>query len=172
MAVVKSFPPIIGHEPKILVLGSSPGVISVKKQQYFAHSRNVFWPIMAQLFGIDISQGYENTVKQFEKLPIALWDCLKQCNREGSLDSAIDKKSLEANDFVSIFEKHPTIHHVFCNGGLSFQYFNKLVLPTLSFSVKITQLPSTSPAHAAMGFQQKLEKWQVIKASINSGNSS
>jgi len=170
MSLAQSFPPIIGTSPKILILGSSPGVISLKKQQYFAHPRNAFWPIMAELFGIDVSQGYDYSVAQCRKLPIVIWDSLKQCEREGSLDSAIKKESVKANDFAALFEQYPDIEYVFCNGGASFQWFNRLVLPSLSKPVLMTLLPSTSPAHAAMSFDEKLNQWERSLQNINSFN--
>lgn len=166
MSLAQSFPPIIGTSPKILILGSSPGIISLKKQQYFAHPRNAFWPIMSELFGIDVSQGYEHSVAQCQTLPLIIWDSLKQCERKGSLDSAIEKDSVEANDFVDLFNQHSNIQHVFCNGASSFKWFKRLALPTLSKDIELTQLPSTSPAYAAMSFKQKLECWYCIKSSL------
>lgn len=164
MTIAQSFPPIIGTAPKILILGSSPGVISLKKQQYFAHPRNAFWPIMAELFDIDTSQGYEHSVSQCESLPIIIWDVLKQCQREGSLDSAIEKDSIEVNDFAALFDQHYNIQHVFCNGGASYKWFNKLAFPLLPSSIDVIQLPSTSPAHASLNFEKKLEQWKQIKS--------
>jgi len=163
MAFTQSFLPIIGTAPKILILGSSPGVISLKKQQYFAHPRNAFWPIMAELFDIDISLGYEHSIKQCEKLPLVIWDSLKQCERQGSLDSAIEKESVVVNDFAGLFAQYKEIRHVFCNGASSYQWFTRLALPTLSNAPKVIKLPSTSPAHAAMSFEQKLKYWHYIK---------
>jgi len=163
MTIAQSFPPIIGTSPKILILGSSPGIISLKKQQYFAHPRNAFWPIMAELFSIDVSLGYEHCVEQCQKLPLVIWDSLKQCRREGSLDSAIEKESVVANDFAGLFTQYSQIQHVFCNGGSSYQWFKRLALPTLLTNPKVVQLPSTSPAHAAMSFEQKLKHWRGIE---------
>ena len=163
MTLAQSFPPIIGAAPKILILGSSPGVISLKKQQYFAHPRNAFWPIMAELFDIDITLGYEHCVVQCEKLPLVIWDSLKQCERKGSLDSAIEKESVVANDFLWLFTQYKEIKHVFCNGGSSYQWFTRLVLPTLLNAPKVIQLPSTSPAHATMSFEKKLKHWHCVK---------
>ncbi len=164
MTIAQSFPPIIGTNPKTLILGSSPGVISLKQQQYFAHPRNTFWPIMAELFDIDTSLGYEHSVEQCQNLPIVIWDSLKQCERKGSLDSAINKDSVVSNDFEGLFKSHPAIKHVFCNGGASFKWFKKLAMPLLPSDITLIQLPSTSPAHAALNFEDKLKKWHEIKS--------
>ena len=54
MPTVYSFPPIVGNQAKILILGSMPGEASLAAKQYYAHRRNAFWPIMAQLLHIDV----------------------------------------------------------------------------------------------------------------------
>jgi len=166
VTTAQSFPPIIGTQPKILILGSSPGVISLQKQQYFAHPRNAFWSIMAELFDIDISQDYEYLVSQCKTLPIIIWDSLKQCEREGSLDSSIDKDSIVANDFESLFNVYPNLNTVYCNGGAAYKWFNLFGKSQFEKQVEVVQLPSTSPAYASMTFEDKLDKWSIIKANI------
>jgi len=95
-------------------------------------------------------------------------DVLKYCEREGSLDSAIDSASIEVNDFAAFLVRYQNIRHIFLNGGKAAQEFKRRVMPELppdiSARLTITQLPSTSPAHAGMTFTDKLKMWRQIKA--------
>lgn len=164
MTRVRSFEPIIGRRPRILILGSMPGVASLQAVQYYAHPRNAFWPIMAELFGIDHQADYASRVAELGKLPLILWDTLQACQRPGSLDSSIDIKSARANNFADLLQRFPGIRAILFNGATSEKYFRQLVLPTLSEPVEIEllRMPSTSPAHAGMSFEQKLAAWRQL----------
>ena len=39
-------PPVIGDRPVVLILGSSPSVISLEKKEYYSNPRNQYWQIM------------------------------------------------------------------------------------------------------------------------------
>ena len=162
MARVQSFAPVIGERPRILILGSMPGVASLDAVQYYAHPRNVFWPIMADLFSIDASADYAQRVAQISAAPVILWDTLKRCYRPGSLDSSIARDSVEANDIPALLDEYPDVSVVACNGASSTNYFRKLVLARISPSIELLQMPSTSPANAAMNFEQKLAAWRRL----------
>ena len=162
MTRVESFAPVIGKNPRILILGSMPGVASLEAVQYYAHPRNAFWPIMAELFSIEATTDYAQRIAQIGQKPVVLWDTLKSCYRPGSLDSAITRDSVEANDIPELLEEFTQIKAVVCNGATSANYFRKLVLPQISPSIELLQMPSTSPANAAMNFEQKLSVWRRL----------
>jgi len=159
---VQSFAPVIGERPRILILGSMPGVASLEAVQYYAHPRNAFWPIMAELFRIDASTDYAQRIAQISQKPVVLWDTLQSCYRPGSLDSAITRDSVEANDIPELLEEFTLIKAVACNGASSANYFRKLVSARISPSIELLQMPSTSPANAAMNFEQKLAAWRRL----------
>ena len=97
MARVRSFEPIVGHQPRILILGSMPGTASLHATQYYAHPRNAFWPIISELFDLP-SGDYETRAALLARKGVAVWDVLKTCFRAGSLDSAIDDRTIVVND--------------------------------------------------------------------------
>ena len=132
-------------------------------QQYYAHRRNAFWPIMGDLIGAVPALPYESRIQILKSASIALWDVLASCTRDSSLDSDIDAASASANDFESFFSTHPNITRVFFNGSMAEKSFHTLVRGTVeSKLLHYQRLPSTSPANASMLYKQKLNAWQVI----------
>jgi hypoxanthine-DNA glycosylase len=165
MSHASSFPPVISAGARVLVLGSMPGQRSLDRQQYYAHPRNAFWPIMAELLGFSSDQPYPDRLQALQSHQVALWDVLSDCYRPGSLDSAIVESSVEANDFGALFRRYPTLEAVFFNGAKAEQSFRKHVLPTLgdaAGAIRFQRLPSTSPAHASLSAAQKLEQWRRL----------
>ena len=163
MSRVQSFEPVIGTRPRVIILGSMPGVASLEAVQYYAHPRNAFWPIMDRLFGIDASAEYPVRIRQIADQPVILWDTLQSCHRPGSLDSNIDLASARANDFPGLLARYDRIRAICFNGAASEQYFRKLVLNRIdSGRIELLRLPSTSPANAGMSFDDKLAAWQQL----------
>lgn len=159
--MLQGFPPIVSVHSQVLILGSMPSLASLQAQQYYAHPRNAFWPIQQALWGIAAQASYAQRVQILQEKGVAVWDVLASCKREGSLDSAIEADSVMVNDFESFFVEYQQIKAVFFNGATAENYFKKYVL--LKPSLVFQRLPSTSPAHASLSFEQKLAKWQQIK---------
>ncbi len=166
MPYVESFEPWVGRDPAVLILGSMPGVASLQQQRYYAHPRNAFWPILGELFGIDWAEDYARRREQFEALPLALWDVLRGCEREGSLDAAIDPRSLRINRLPELLRELPGIERILFNGATAERLFRRHVLPQLegARTPLLLRLPSTSPAHAGMGFEEKRSRWSEALA--------
>ena len=169
MTRVQSFEPVVGHRPRIIILGSMPGVASLEAVQYYAHPQNGFWRIMGSLFGFDHEVDYDTRIGEVRKLPVILWDSLQSCHRPGSLDSSIDFESARANDFAALLDRFPAIRAIFFNGAASEKYFRRLALPKLppDFDIELLRMPSTSPAHASLNFEQKLAAWRRILAYLD-----
>jgi TDG/mug DNA glycosylase family protein len=140
-----------------------PGEASLRAGKYYAHPRNHFWRIMEALLSLPPGIDYAERVQALKAARIALWDVLQSCERDGSLDSNIDKATQVINDFASFFACHSAITHVFFNGSKAEQVYLRKVLPGLSEQqIKYMGLPSTSPANAVQSFERKLAAWQAI----------
>jgi len=161
----KGFPPIAEKTAIILILGTMPGEESLRKNEYYANPRNSFWRIMASLFGFSPSVNYVEKTRILLENGIALWDVMKSCEREGSLDSRIKKDTIIENDFFSFFSRHPDIISIFFNGHRAEQEYCKRVLPKLSetkHKIMHDRLPSTSPAMARLSLDDKILEWSRI----------
>ena len=167
--VLTGLPPVYGDSARVLVLGSMPGAKSLQAQAYYAHPRNAFWPIMGQLFGFSPTLAYAKRLERLRGNSVALWDVIGRCRRRGSLDQKVEPGSIVANDFGRLFRTCPRIRLVVFNGRLAEQSFERHVRPALPPSlarIASLRLPSTSPAHAAMSFEQKFDAWRVALAPI------
>ena len=160
-----SFPPIAAPNATRLILGSMPGMASLRANEYYAHPRNSFWPIMGELFGAGPDLRYARRVRVLWTAGIAVWDVLASCTRASSLDADIDEESMVANDFAGFFRTHRRIERVFFNGTKAEQSFRRQVLRTLgSTALRLERLPSTSPANAAWSRARTLRAWAIVGA--------
>jgi double-stranded uracil-DNA glycosylase len=157
--VVRSFAPLAAPDARLLILGSMPGVASLDAGQYYAHPQNAFWRIMGELVGAGPDKSYEERTHILRKRGIAVWDVLKSCVRAGSLDSNI--RDEVPNDFAAFFAAHPRIARIGLNGGKAAASFKAHAAQYCPPHVTVVQLPSTSPAHAARGFQEKCALWRA-----------
>jgi len=158
---IYSFAPIVDKNCNVLILGTMPGVMSLKKQQYYGFDRNAFWKIIYALFGSEPDEDYGLRKAFLLSHGIALWDVLKACEREGSSDS--DIKNPEPNDFAGFYEEYPDIKYVCFNGGPAANLYKRFVIKKgIGVSGKESFiLPSTSPAYT-LPFGEKLERWRLL----------
>jgi hypoxanthine-DNA glycosylase len=161
---ITSFPPVGSENPLVLILGSMPGEASLTANQYYAHPRNAFWPIMGKLFGGGLELPYTQRLEILSDHRIGLWESLKSCVRIGSLDSAITDEI--PNNFKIFLKKHSEVTHIFFNGAKAEYSFRRYVLPTLDHPPVLHKLPSTSPAHAGMSFENKLKEWGTVRDAL------
>lgn len=153
------FDAIAPSQARYLILGSMPGQASLKAQQYYAHPRNAFWPIMMEWFQMDAGASYDQRCQTLMANGVMLWDVLKAAHRPGSLDSAIDTKSMQVNDF-QFLKQSGHIEAVFCNGGKAYDLFLAKVIKPLGIRhIPVFKMPSTSPAHASMSLDEKKLQW-------------
>jgi len=155
--------PVARSDARVLILGSVPGVVSIKQQRYYAHDRNAFWPLMERLLGDGSLLDYPARLKLLMDSGIALWDVLASATRSGSLDSAIIAGSEVPNDIPGFIDSHPNVSHIFFNGAKAAESFLRhSAMRITPGRVRLVRLPSTSPAYAAMNFDAKLQAWRVV----------
>jgi len=159
--LLEGLPPIVGDDARVLILGNMPSVMSLAARQYYGNPRNGFWRITGAIFGFDSSAAYDDRVASLCARGVAVWDVLRHCRREGSLDSAVERNSMVANDFEVFFDAHPAIDRVYFNGASAEKNFGRLV--GIDRGLRYRRLPSTSPAQT-MRDEDKLAAWRAALA--------
>jgi hypoxanthine-DNA glycosylase len=149
--------PVAGPLTRLLVLGSFPGVASLRAQQYYGHPRNNFWPILSALWGVDLlALPYAARLQAMQAHGLGLWDVYAACQREGSLDSAIEQA--QPNDLAGLVARLPALQAIAHNGGES----ARAMRVTRALGLPVYRLPSTSPANASWSFDRKLSAWRAV----------
>lgn len=160
----RGFAYIARADARVLILGSLPGRVSLERGEYYAQPRNAFWRIMAELAGAAPDLPYQDRLRRLNAHGIALWDVCAAGRRVGSLDSNIELSTVETNDFSRFLREHDGIGVICFNGQKAKEIFDRKVKrePSHLFErVRCQVLPSTSPAHAGMPFEEKLSRWRA-----------
>jgi hypoxanthine-DNA glycosylase len=155
-----SFPPVVAPHTRVLILGSLPGEASLAAQRYYAHPANLFW----RLTGAVIEREDLPTLDYPERLEsllaagVGLWDTVASAERKGSLDAAI--RDAEPAPLADLAATLPLLRAVGFNGKTS----ARIGRPQLtSTSLALIDLPSSSPAHAAMSHAEKRARWLALQ---------
>lgn len=139
----------------MLILGSLPGEASLAAGRYYAHPQNRFWHLTGHAIGRDLAAlDYEDRLTALQAAGIALWDTVATAQREGSLDAAIrDAEHAPLADLVATL---PALRAVAFNGRTA----SAIGRPQLAGTgLELINLPSSSPAYAAMPLAQKEALW-------------
>ncbi len=158
------FDPIVGSNPKILILGTMPGMTSIKENMYYASGRNHFWDFIYRILipeyphykVFDTSIPKEKRYSLITSNSIAVWDVVLSCTRIGSNDKNI--KDEQFNDIVSFVHKFK-INTIICNGALAFKFLRKSKQHK-SLNIPIITLNSTSSLNPNNTFEV-LNEWMT-----------
>ncbi len=154
-AALRGLSPVIAAHSRLLVLGSFPGEASLSAGHYYAHPRNLFWPILAEVLGEPLDEGsFEHRYEIVLARGLAIWDVYGACHREGSLDSAI--RGAASNDFAVLRRLAPQLEAVVFNGKTAGRFEPEF--RTAGYRTRV--LPSTSPAYASLSRAHKLAAWR------------
>ncbi len=161
----RSFPPLLGSHPRLLILGSLPGSASLAAGQYYAHPRNLFWDFMESLFGVARALPSAQRCALLTQGGVAVWDVVQEATRPGSLDAAIQLATLRYNDVAQLIDTHPSLEAIAFNGATAQRLFAQRIPPRLAPRAQpltYLALPSTSPANASIARATKLAAWQRL----------
>jgi len=154
-ARLQGFAPVLDARIERLILGSFPSAASLAAGRYYAHPRNQFWRLLGALIGEPLPElDYEERLKRVLSSRIGIWDVLGACERKGSLDSDIRRH--RPNDFDRLKTLAPKLRRVIFNGATAGKFAPAFA--AAGFETRVA--PSTSPAHAARSFEQKLVLWR------------
>lgn len=173
LPTLSSFPPHVGEGCRALVLGTMPGTRSLAMQQFYAHPRNLFWPLMGEFFGAGPELSYDARMAKLNEAGVGLWDVLEHCERAGSLDGSIRAPSEVPNDIAGLLERHPSIGAIVLNGAKAAAVFSRRIErriePSRLARLAILRMPSTSPANAGIPLSMKREHWSALHAWMRDG---
>jgi hypoxanthine-DNA glycosylase len=159
----RSFPPVVDAQARVLVLGTLPGEESLRRGEYYAHPRNLFWPIIFALFGEPPAMNYPERLAFLTTHRIAVWDVCEIGERERSADTTIRRERPNAID--RLLDQHPLIRAVAFNGTTARRLYDRHFPRRRALTY--LALPSTSPAHATIDFPAKLARWTALREVIN-----
>lgn len=159
LPLLEGLAPVLGPHTRLMLLGSFPSVASLAAQQYYAHPRNQFWPLLGALWGVDlVALDYPQRLAVVRERGLGIWDVYAGCRRAGSLDSAIHDARL--NDLAGLRQRLPRLAALAHNGGES----ARAMRITATLGLPVHRLPSTSPANASWRFERKLAAWREVFA--------
>ncbi len=164
--LLQGLAPIVSRTTRLVILGSFPSVASLEAQQYYAHPRNHFWPIVGTLLDEPLAtMRYAARVDVLRARGLGVWDVYASCRRAGSLDAAIE--DAQPNDLASLTRRAPRLVAIAHNGGES----ARSMRVTRALGLQVWRLPSTSPANASWSFERKLASWReaFVAAGLISG---
>ena len=146
------------------MLGTLPGEESLRRVQYYAHPRNLFWPIVYALFGETPPSAYAAMVRFLASRRIALWDVCASATRVASADAAIRGEVPNAIDALTA--AYPEIRAIAFNGTGARRLYHRHFTPLPG--LRYLALPSTSPAYASLGFAEKFARWRILREMLDS----
>ena len=145
-------------DARVLILGSLPGEASLAARRYYAHPQNRFWHLVGKAIKRDLSAlDYDERLAALQEAGIALWDTVASARRVGSLDAAI--RGAEHAPLAELVASLPSLRAVAFNGSKS----AAIGRPQMAHSrLALIDLPSSSPAYAAMPLTEKERLWAQL----------
>lgn len=118
----QGFEPVFDERARVLILGSHPGVPSLRKQQYYGNPGNAFWRVVFAALAVEDPVDYGERLELLLANGLGLWDVYAQVEREGSYDHKIAYNVL--NDFERVL-KEADIQLIIANGQTAYKETQK-----------------------------------------------
>jgi len=152
----RGLPPVLAADTRVLILGSFPGEASLAARQYYAHPRNHFWPLLAEIVGEPLAaMPYADRLARLRAHRIGVWDTIVACERAGSLDTAI--RAATRAETSRVRAEAPLVALVCFNGRTA----ARAEAAWRAAGYATIALPSTSPAYTRP-LAEKLAAWRAI----------
>ena len=152
----RGLPPVIAPDARVLILGSFPSEASLAAQQYYAHPRNHFWPILGAVLGEPLQDlPYADRLSRVKAHRVAIWDTIVSCERAGSLDAAI--RNAEQGEIHRVRRVARELKAVCFNGNTAGRA--RAAWAHAGYATLV--LPSTSPAYT-LPINDKLAAWRQV----------
>jgi hypoxanthine-DNA glycosylase len=164
MQLKQSFPPVVNSETRILILGSLPGDVSLKHQEYYAHPQNRFWHLLSDIISLDlVGLTYQFRLQTLLQYRIGLWDVVAQAQRKGSLDSQI--RQAQENNLPHLISSLPELRCIAFNGNTAAKIGQRILsdcVPNTKTPLITHVLPSSSPAFTKT-YEFKRDAWLLLR---------
>ena len=144
------FDPIVFNDTKTLILGSFPSIKSFENAFYYAHPRNQFWKLLEAVTGYPVNNR-DQKIWLLKENGLGVWDMVAACERDNSLDTSLSH--VKVNDIPALLERYPSIIKLAFTGKKAQALFEKHFG---DLDIERVYLPSPSPAHASMTFEEKV----------------
>jgi hypoxanthine-DNA glycosylase len=154
----QAFDSVADARCRVLVLGSFPGVQSLRERRYYANPRNQFWALMTSVVGVDlVALDYDDRLAALIARGVGLWDVVATAQRKGSLDSAL--RNIEPRNLRILIDGLPELRALAFNGAAACAVGQKQLGADLA--IRRICLPSSSPAHT-IGVAMKTTAWHKL----------
>ncbi len=153
--IKQGFSAVVDENTEILILGSLPGDVSIRKHQYYGHPGNDFWRLLGRAIGENLQEmDYKSRLETLKRHRIGLWDVYKAGNREGSEDAKIRDEVI--NQFSILKDLASNLKLVIFNGKKSGKY--EPFLKKMGYDTKV--LPSSSGANRRF-LERRETEWEI-----------
>ncbi len=165
MLEIHPFGDFVPSNAKYLILGSFPGKIQSKDNDWFYGSPgNQFWPIIEKVYGNKLSLKRDKQ-KLFSKLGIAVSDIIYQCERKRGSNLDNNLINIVYNiEGINVILKSKEIEKIYFTSKFVEKKFRKVFnyIVLENTEIYLTTLPSPSPRYAALTKSKKTEIYKKL----------